>query len=279
MRHSGRNLIQQPQFQPKDAAHGLTGHAQHGSGGGKPFKPQFEGVQPRTGYHHAVTNPRCDSGHIAVVNNSFNHWNTFRPGYYRTYPGAWYAAGLAAGIWNTVGWNVLSPWCGCRQDPVYYYYGENVCYRGDNVYYGDQPVATAEQYYDQAAAVAASGQVPRGAEEQWLPLGVFGLVSEGQTKPDKVIQLAVNKEGQIRGNYYDTFADTMLPLVGSVDKATQRAAWRLKDNDTLLMEAGVYSLTEEQAPVLVHYGQERTESRVLIRLQQPNQGQPGGREF
>ena len=37
----------------------------------------------------------------------------------------------------------------------------------------------------------------------WLPLGVFALTKSGQTKSDVTIQLAVNKQGIIRGNYTD----------------------------------------------------------------------------
>ena len=49
---------------------------------------------------------------------------------------------------------------------------------------------------------------------------------EEQTS-DKIFQLAVNKDGVIRGNYYDAFADNALPVYGSVDKKTQRAAWSI----------------------------------------------------
>ncbi len=36
-----------------------------------------------------------------------------------------------------------------------------------------------------------------------MPLGVFVVVAEGQTNADKVAQLALNKEGVIRGNRHD----------------------------------------------------------------------------
>ena len=43
---------------------------------------------------------------------------------------------------------------------AYYDYGENVTYDDGTVYYGDQPVASAEQYYAQAGQIADSGQEP-----------------------------------------------------------------------------------------------------------------------
>ena len=45
-------------------------------------------------------------------------------------------------------------------------------------------------------------------------------------------QLAVNKDGTIRGNYYDGLMDTTSPVYGSVDKKTQRAGLTIgKKND------------------------------------------------
>ncbi len=41
-------------------------------------------------------------------------------------------------------------------EPIYYNYGQNVVYDGDQVYYGDQPIATADEYADQAEAIASS---------------------------------------------------------------------------------------------------------------------------
>ena len=57
--------------------------------------------------------------------------------------------------WAT--WGLLGGWIGYGAgEPSSYAYGENIYYEGDQVYYGDQPVATAEQYAQQADAIAAS---------------------------------------------------------------------------------------------------------------------------
>ena len=86
-------------------------------------------------------------------------------------------------------------------------------YADGNVYYGDQPVATAEQYYAQAGQIADAGQ--EAQSEEWLPLGVFAVIAEaGQTKTDKVVQLALNKQGDIRGNFQDSLTDVVIPVVG-----------------------------------------------------------------
>ena len=44
---------------------------------------------------------------------------------------------------------------------------------------------------------------------------------------------------------------------------------KLEGNDQLVVETGLYNLTNDEVPVLVHFGPDRQEGRVLIRLQQP----------
>jgi hypothetical protein len=143
-----------------------------------------------------------------------------------------------------------------------------VTYDDGTVYYGDQPVASTEQYYDQARQIADAGQTPQN--EEWLPLGVFAVIAEpDQTQSDKTVQLALNKEGVIRGNLQDSLTDKVIPVTGAVDKETQRVALKLEGNDAVVVETGLYNLTNDEVPVLVHFGPDRQETRTLIRLKQP----------
>jgi hypothetical protein len=164
--------------------------------------------------------------------------------------------------------------------PIYYNYGDNVVYQDNSVYVNGQDVGTAQQYYQQADDLASAGaQADASPDEQWLPLGVFSLVQSGQDLPTVTIQLAVNKQGILRGNYTDTVADQTFPIKGEVDKATQRAAWIVGDNKSTIMETGIYNLTKDEAPVMVHFGQDRTKQWLLVRQKQPaaanGEGQTG----
>jgi hypothetical protein len=211
------------------------------------------------------------------VNGAYARWGAFTPGWYGRYPGCWWPGkwAIAATAWATLGWGTCGSYCGCTGDGCYYDYGGNVTYEDNTVYYGDQPVATAEQYYDQAVDIAKSGGDSQN--EEWLPLGVYAVVSEPtQTQTDKVLQLAVNKDGVIRGNFQDNLTDKIVPVIGSVDKKTQRVAIRPEGNDSLVLETGLYNLTNDEVPVLVHFGADRQELRTLMRLKQPEEqgGQP-----
>jgi hypothetical protein len=206
----------------------------------------------------------------AAVNGAYTRWNAFTPGWIGGYPGAWWPGKWAVwgSAWALATWPYASAYCGCYGEPMYYDYGSNVAYEDGTVYVDDQPVASAEEYYAQADQIAESGEQP--ANEEWMPLGVFAVIAEeGQTQTDKVVQLAINRDGVIRGNFQDVMTDTVTPLVGAVDKTSQRVSLKLEGNDSLIVETGLYNLTNDEVPVLVHFSPDRQEGRVLIRLKQP----------
>jgi hypothetical protein len=207
-----------------------------------------------------------------AVNGAYTRWGAFTPGWIGRYPGAWWPGkwAIAATAWATAGWATAGSYCGCSDEGAYYDYGGNVNYEDGTVYYGDQPVATAEQYYTQADQLADSGQEAKN--EEWLPLGVFAVITEPtQTQTDKVVQLAVNKEGAIHGNLHDFVADKTIPVVGAVDKKTQRVAIKIEGNNAVVVETGLYNLTNDEVPVMVHFAADRQEARTLIRLKQPEE--------
>ena len=215
----------------------------------------------------------------SAVNGNFNHWNSFYPSWYAGYPGAWYPGRwAAASAWTAATWATLAGWWGYGSEPIYYDYGGDVGYSDGQIYYGDEPVATEQQYYNEASDIAAMGNQATDADEEWLPLGVFGLVVEGQSNTDKIFQLAVNKTGLIRGNYQDVLSNQVFALEGAVDGQTQRAAWHVREKPETVMETGVYNLTNDEVPILVHFGPNKTEQRMLVRLDNPENstnGSPG----
>ncbi|MGH7135356.1 MAG: protocadherin, partial [Pirellulales bacterium] len=59
------------------------------------------------------------------------------------------------------------------------------------------------------------------------------------------------------------------PLIGAVNKPSQRVAMKIEGNDEVVVETGLYNLTNDEAPVLVHFGPDRQETRIFVRLKQP----------
>lgn len=207
------------------------------------------------------------------VRRGFRYYNAFAPAWYARYPGAWFAAGWAAGrVWAVPAWPTVAVYCGYPAQPIYYDYGSTVVYESNNVYVNGEPVATAEQYAQQATQLADAGREARPPEkEDWQPLGVFALVRGDEETADKIFQLAINKDGLIRGNYYDAIADNTLPVYGSVDKKTQRAAWSIGQKKDVVFEAGIANLTNDETPILVHFGKDDPQQLTLVRVEKPQE--------
>jgi hypothetical protein len=208
----------------------------------------------------------------AAVRGNFHSWGLYGPAWYARYPGAWYALDWAAGTawfgttWDSIG-NTMSYYPAA---PIYYDYGNNVTYQDNDVYVNGEDIGTAEQYYNQAATLATTGtQADAPASGEWLPLGVFAFCKPDQKQSDVVIQLAINSDGILRGNYTDTAIETTKAVHGSVDKKTQRVAFTVGDNTANVVETGLYNLTKDEAPALIHFGNDRTEQWLLVRLKKP----------
>jgi hypothetical protein len=88
-----------------------------------------------------------------------------------------------------------------------------------------------------------------------------------------VFQLAVDKNGTIRGNYYDQVTQTNLPVTGAVNKQSQRVAWKVAAGQGIVVETGLNNLTQNESTALVHFGPDRTEQDLLVRVKEPAEDQ------
>ena len=104
---------------------------------------------------------------------------------------------------------------------------------------------------------------------------MFGIAPPGQEEIKVTLQLAVTKNGAIGGTFMNSDGNVVLDITGAVDKKTQRVALKIEGNDAVVVETSLYNLTNDEVPMLVHFGPDRQEPRTLIRLKQPEgQEQP-----
>lgn len=227
------------------------------------------------------------------VRNNWNgqwqdNWNDFKndfgePGWRLEYPrmaNAYYRWNHPYSYW----WRWATPalvtgwYAGWWTSPIYYDYGAggNVYYTDNTVYCNGQPAGTPEEYAQTVQQQAQAGEQEvenppaDGSQTEWMPLGVFALSTSPEEKnPTRFMQLAVSKAGAISGTAYNTTTKQSLPIVGSVDRDTQRACWYAGDNKGVILETGIFNLTKDEAPVLIHFGTERTEDYLLVRVPQP----------
>jgi hypothetical protein len=129
-------------------------------------------------------------------------------------------------------WGALTGWVGHGwSEPAYFNYGDNVYYSENQVYYGDQASATTEQYAQQAQDIASSARKSRRRK------------ATGETQS----------------------------VEGMADKKSQRAAWGVAGKERPIMETGIYNLTQDTAPALVHVAVGQTQQWLIVRIPEPTQ--------
>ena len=207
-----------------------------------------------------------------LVREYYDHRNLFRNDFWRDNRGWWYPGW---GDWWAYGYYPYSDLCGfwddadCNNPPVYYDYGTSIVYSGAEVYYGSKKAASADQYFTQAQllanSVALSSKV-KPSEADWKPLGVFSLTQGDQTDSNSVFQLATNKAGELRGNYYNTLTNDLKPIQGKVSLKTGRAAFTVGDNRDVVYDTGVANLLSSEGSVLLHYGNNQTQQWIMSRI-------------
>ena len=172
----------------------------------------------------------------SAVRNHFQRREVFNRDWYHHHPHCWNPRHWSPNhAWAWATWPQVEVWFSWGNDlpPVYYDYGNLVVYQGDEVYYGNRPMATAAEYYRQAAALAASGAATDANAGSWMPLGVFAFVLGDPPDTSRVVQLAVNKSRTIAGNYYDALTGVVLPVHGGhgPDDSARRLDGRRQQDD------------------------------------------------
>jgi len=167
-----------------------------------------------------------------------------------------------------MGAQALSPAVGAYAQPATVYTGS------EEVTDAEEPQQTPEQLAqqaEQAGKLVENGATDPPQDEKFLPLGVFSLAPEGHTEATAMLQLALSKQGLLRGSYYDILSNQSHPVRGAVDRKTQRAAFRFGDKGKATFETTLANLTEDTGPLTVHYADGNSSKWTIARYQ----GEPG----
>ena len=266
----------QPRFTGKEGAAAAAAASNRNS-------PQYSGAEGAAAGAAAVNRnqPQFSGAEgaavgTAAVRSSYNNPVLYSQSWYGAHPEVWAAPGAtAAAAWAPTTWGAVAGFSGAAATPVVYNYGVNVTSQAGNVMVDGQSVGTEAEFSQQAADLAQAGAaVAPTADDQWLSLGIFAMVRNEQQHPQLIMQLAINKQGLLRGNFTDEVSENTQSIQGAVDSKTQRAAWTVGANKTTVMEAGLSSLATGEAPALIHKNGQ-TDHWLLIRLDQPGQAANG----
>jgi hypothetical protein len=236
-------------------------------------------------YRNNVNNFRNNRS-VEISNNIQNHFdNNFNdrwwgasgwyrgPAYYGGNPWWWWGAATVATATTFLALDAIHD---ANYQPPVYDYGVNVVYQGDEVYVDGKSAATAQEYSQQAINLAntpaeqPSPPVPpeSGQPAEWLPMGVWALAQEEKGDAYMFFQISIDKNGVVTGAYQNVLSGEKAPISGQVDKKTQRVAWKIGSNNTVI-ETGLQNLTQDVASCLLHFGPDTTQTWLLVRLKQP----------
>ena len=188
-------------------------------------------------------------------------WNHCRWHYLHTRPATYW--------WGWATWSTLNNWVVYDySEPWEYEYNYNVVFDEDAVFINEEPVATAEDYIEIGEELAGDPLPDTEAKDDWLPLGVFAIAtSDSDRTPEMLLQLVMSKDGKISGSYYHWETQSLRMVHGSVDKETQRVAFLIGEGNNNVVEVGLAGLAEDETPMWVHFGGERTQTWTLIRIE------------
>ena len=82
-------------------------------------------------------------------------------------------------------------------------------------------------------------------------------------------QISIDKAGLVGGAYKNVLSGDEQPLVGQLDKKTQRVAWHVGDATGTVYETTLPELTADVASVFVHFGDKQTQTWLMVRLPSP----------
>ena len=83
----------------------------------------------------------------------------------------------------------------------------------------------------------------------------------------RVIQLAVSREGIVRGSQFDTLTEDTANVQGAVDKKSLRIAWTIGSKTGAVFEAALGDLTKPQSSVTVHFPDGKSAAWEMVRIE------------
>ncbi|MFO0947965.1 MAG: hypothetical protein U1D30_18935 [Planctomycetota bacterium] len=182
----------------------------------------------------------------------------FSPAWYADHPNAWRATHPHADAYAAATAATLGSWLALAAVPT----------TTTVVASGTVPAESQEeQTATDVNEIADAGNAAVDSTTEWMQIGVYTLHQSPALEPTRMLQLDVSKEGQIRGTYYDLVSEDVQNLKGSVDKTSQKVAWRIGDQGNVVFESNLKALTETSSAVTVHFANGKTAKWELVQTE------------
>jgi hypothetical protein len=194
----------------------------------------------------------------------------FTPNWYANHPKAWQAAHphadafVAASATGLAGWlAVPSVWAVGGGTTVYSTQVQASPATGEPT----DAVSAESGTPAAASAPVQAGSQPAG-DTEWMPLGVFGLMPDGQAQATRLVQLSISREGTVRGSHYDMVSDDVQGVQGAVDKQALRIAFSIGATAKVVFRGPLGELTKPDARVTACFPDGKTASWRMVQVKQ-----------
>jgi hypothetical protein len=175
----------------------------------------------------------------------------FSNDWYKNHPNAWHhhhdnnnwEVATAVGVMGWLGWQNARSY--------------------DNTVYVYDPVPVQTVVVNGQPTVA----VDPGNPGDWMTLGSYSLMTGSGDPGTRILQLSIDREGNIRGSYYDMITNNTNNVIGVADKNTQQVRWTLDSNRQLTFVATLDQLTQPQGVVNVKLPGGELQQWQLVRME------------
>ena len=208
----------------------------------------------------ATAKSRAESAQSSFQTAMEGRTQPFTPAWYSEHPDAWQYTHPHADLWAVAGVAGLTNWLGYPATAT------------------TTTAATSTTVAGTEAAAAAtvtstdgnaSNAVALPPDLEWMPLGVYATGPKDAAQAHVYQQLAVSKQGELKGNYYDSITNTTQPVSGSIDRETRKASWKVGEKGGATFETTLDALMKTPSDVTMKSGS-ATHEWELVQVQKPD---------
>ena len=215
----------------------------------------------------ATGKSRAESAQSSFQTAMEGRTQPFTPAWYSEHPDAWQYTHPHADLWAVAGVAGLTNWLGYPATATTTTAATSTTVAAASATTtaaGTEAAATATSTDDNASNAAA---LPPDLE--WMPLGVYATGPKDAAQAHVYQQLAVSKQGELKGNYYDSITNTTQPVSGSIDRETRKASWKVGGKGGATFETTLDALMKTPSDVTMKSGS-ATHEWELVQVQKPD---------
>jgi hypothetical protein len=227
-----------------------------------------DGAAAKTAADPATAKSRAESAQSSFQTAMEGRTQPFTPAWYSEHPDAWQYTHPHADLWAVAGVAGLTNWLGypAAASATAATSTAVAAASATTIAAGTEAAATATATSTDGNASSAAAPP---SDLEWMPLGVYATGPKNATQAHVYQQLAVSKQGELKGNYYDSITNTTQPVSGAIDRETRKAGWKVGGKGGATFETTLDALMKTPSDVTMKSGGAEHEWE-LVQVQKPD---------